>query len=143
MQVPADYASQLAVAAAWGAGYVAWAYLYYRAIDPTIRDRVGRALGVRIVWTFDARHYLERGRYKTWRWGVADAPADRVAFAELLVHISCLAIVTVLCGVWPIALLYLALVRHWAGPLTLYVSLFLAIPIFSIYWSGRFRPPVR
>src|SRR5437016_13733002 len=112
--LPADFVFQLVVAAVWTAGYLAWTFLYFRVIDPAIRDRVGRALGVRIVWTYDARHYLQRGRYKWWRWGVAGAPADHVVFAELIVHVLCVAVVMIAARMWPIALLYLALVRPWA-----------------------------
>jgi hypothetical protein len=119
---------------------MAWTYLYYWVIDPALRDRVGRALGVRIVWTYDARHYLQQGRYKWWRWGIAEAPADHVVFAEFIVHALCVGIVMIVAGMWPVALVYIALVRHWTAPLTLYACLLLAIPIFSIYWTGRYRP---
>jgi len=140
MVLPPDYGFQIALAAAWAAGYVGWAYLYYRALDPPIRARVGAALGVRVVWTYDARHYFQQGRYKWWRWGVADVPADRVVFTESIAHVLGLVIVTLLAGGWPIALVYLAMVRQWVGPLTLYACVLLAVPIFSIYWSGRYQP---
>ena len=135
-----DYGFQLSLAAAWAIGYVGWAHLYYGVLDPAIRDRVGAALGVRVVWTYDARQYFQQGRYRKWRWGVAGAPADHVTFHEFLVHLSCLAIVTVVAGLWPVALLYVALVRQWAEPMTLYACVLVAIPIFSIYWAGRYRP---
>src|SRR6266516_2933741 len=114
MPVPPDYVRQLSVAVAWAAGYVGW--------------------------TYDARHYFQQGRYKWWRWGVADAPADRVAFTESIVHMLGVLIAMVSAGGWPIALMYLAVVRHWVGPLTGYACLLLVVPIFSIYWSGRYRP---
>src|SRR5437867_4304841 len=129
-------------AAAWIAGYLGWTYLYYRVLDPLIRGRLGRALGVRIVWTYDARHYWQQGRYKWWRWGVDGAPVDHVVFTEFIVHALSVGIVMILAGMWPIALLYLALVDHWAAPLALYACVLLAILIFAIYWAGRYRPPV-
>lgn len=141
--MPSDYAVQLSLAAAWAAGYVCWTFFYHRVLDPVIRRRVGDMLGVEIVWACDARQYFQRGRYKRWHWGVADAPVDRVVFTEFIVRMLCLAFVTVLAGLWPIALLYVALVRRWASPLTLYACVLLAIPMFSVYWGGRFRPPVR
>jgi hypothetical protein len=143
VQLPPDYVFQLSLAGAWAAGYVGWAYLYYLLLDPMSRGLVGRALNVRIVWTCDARQYFQQGRYKNWHWGIADAPADRVVFIELVVRLLGAGVVMVAAGLWPIALLYLALVHHWAAPLTLYVCLLLAIPIFSIYWAGRYRPPMR
>ena len=125
----------------WLVGYLLWTDLYFRLIDPAVRELVGRALGVPIVWTYDARHYLQQGRYRSWRWGVAGAPADQVLFVELIVHALCAGIVMILAGMWPVALLYVAMLRHWAAPLAIYACTLLAIPIFAIYWSGRYRPP--
>jgi hypothetical protein len=137
---PPDLVFQLSLASAWVAGYVGWSHLYFLTIDPVIRRRIGTALGVRIVWTYDARQYFQRGRYSRWRWGVTDAPPDRVVFSELIVHVLCVVIVNVLAGLWPVSLLYFALVRAWPGPLVLYPCIILAVPIYSIYWTGRYRP---
>jgi hypothetical protein len=137
---PPDLVLQLSLGCAWLAGYVGWSHMYFRVMDPVIRRRIGAALGVRIVWSYDARQYFQQGRYKRWHWGVADAPPDHVVFVELIVHVLCVAIVNVLAGLWCVSLLYVALVRRWPGALALYPCIILAIPIYALYWSGRYRP---
>jgi hypothetical protein len=137
-----NYLQQLLFAAAWAAVYVAWSYLYFRALDPIARRVTGNALGVRIVWADDARQYFVQGRYRRWHWGIADAPADYVSFVELLVQMAEVAIVNVLAGLWPVAILYAALVTGWPGPIAAYLGVLLAIPIYSIYWAGRYRPVI-
>jgi hypothetical protein len=78
------------------------------AIAPVIRRHIGTALGVQIVWSYDARQYCQQGRYRRWHWGLADAPTDRVVLAELIIHLLCIVVVNVLAGLWPVLLLYFA-----------------------------------
>lgn len=126
-------------AAVWLAASIAWPYLYYRVLDPLLRALLSRRVGAPVIWTNDARRYLVTGRYTRWHWGIAGAPADHVTFAEGLVNAACVAIVNILAGLVLPAILFLSLgsVGMYAYPL-----FFLAIPIYAIYWSGRFRPPL-
>ena len=126
----------------WLAASIAWPYAYYRALDPRLRRAAGARLGVEVMWTHDARRYIGAARYRRWRWGVANAPADQVTFAEAVVHALSAVVVNVVAGLLTPAILFAALFANWLPPLVLYVLLFLAIPIYAIYWSGTYRPPL-
>jgi hypothetical protein len=126
-------------AAVWLAASIAWPYLFYRAVDPLMRALVTKRVGAPVVWTNDARRFLVTGRYHRWHWGVAGAPSDHVTFAEGMVNAACVVAVNIVAGMILPAVLFLSLgsVGVYAYPLLL-----LAIPIYAIYWSGKFRPPI-
>jgi hypothetical protein len=134
--------SDVLAAAAWALGYVLWSYAYYQLVDPLARRRIGARLRVRIVWAYDARQFLSRKTYRRWHWGLANASPESVAFNEFVVQILCVAIVNIIAGTWPAALLYVALTRHWVGPIAVYICAVLTIPIYSFFWAGRYRPPL-
>ena len=132
----------IAFALLWLAGSIAWPYLYYRALDPLARRTAGALLGARVVWTHDARQYFGPGRYRRWRWGIVDAPADEVTFVEAITHALSLVVVNVVAGLLSPAVLFAAMYAKWLPPLVLYPLLFVAIAVYAIYWSGTYRPPL-
>jgi hypothetical protein len=126
----------------WLAASIGWPYAYYRAIDPHVRRVLGARLGVEVIWTHDARRYIGPARYRRWRWGIANAPADQVTFPEAVVHALCAVVVNVLAGLLTPAVLFAAMFADWLQPLVLYPLLFVAIGVYAIYWGGIHRPPL-
>lgn len=116
-------------AVAWPAAYFVWTFVYFKLVDPTLR----RVMGADVIWTYDARQYFARGRYRRWHWGIRNAPADEVQFREFVVDMLGVVIVNVIAGAAPVATLFLL------PPLAMYVCLFVAIPIYAVWWSGRYR----
>ena len=141
----ARLALQIMFAIGWTVGYVLWARAYYRTIDPLLRRRLGTWLGVQIIWTFrqgSSGSPLHFGpRYATWMWGIA-APQSHRLLADMQVYVLFVLIVPVLAGLWPVALLLLVFLgTDILHPLVALPLLFLVIPIYAIYWSGRYAPP--
>jgi hypothetical protein len=136
---------QIAFAIGWTAGYVLWSRAYYRTVDPRLRALIGEWLGARLGWVHrqgtGGRPLRFGPRYATWTWGIAD-PHARTAVNDSLVYVLYVLIVPVLAGLWPVALLLgLVLGMRWLHPLITLVLLFAIIPIYSLYWAGRYQVP--
>jgi hypothetical protein len=134
---------QIAFTIGWTAGYVFWSRVYYRSVDPLLRMLIGAWLGVRISWVY--RHGTQGvplrfgPRYAMWTWGTTD-PQARGIGRESLVYLIYIIVVPLLCGLWPVALLLLIMVgTRWLHPLVVLPLVFLVIPIYSIYWTGRYQ----
>lgn len=134
---------QIVFAVGWTLGYVWWSRAYFRAVDPRVRARIGAWLGVRLCWVHRSGTHgdpLRFGpRYATWSWGIADAQARSVV-TDSLVYGLWLLVVPVLAGLWPVALLLIVFLgTRWLHPLIALPLIFAIIPIYSIYWAGRYR----
>ena len=130
-----------ALGVAWVVGYVLWSRLYWRAIDPWARRRVGGRLGVRVVWEYrepnSQRAFDFRPRYGGWQWAIAGRPegAFLTAAAVRLVNLA----LTLAGGLWPIALLlYAALWARLLSAVVAYPLLFLVAPLYIRYWHGGY-----
>jgi hypothetical protein len=135
---------------AFGIGYlvgsILWARLYYRRLDPVLRRWLGGRLGVRVIWTHRTGG-LHRGplwfgpKYDTWSWSVGGA-GEIESVKDGLVYAAWLLLVPVLAGLLPVAIFLIAFLgmgfpSFWVG----YPLLFLIIPIYTRYWSGRYEVP--
>jgi len=133
---------QMIFAVAWTAGYVAWSLLYYRVFDRVVRNAVGALVGTRVVWVYRKGSLYASPLsftlpYSRWSWGAADRESARGK--DAVVYILCVVLVYVVAATWPVAILLGALFSKWLHPLIALPLLFLAIPIYSIWWSGRYE----
>ena len=140
--------TQIGVQIALGGGYVIgsvlWPRLYYRRTDPVLRRWLGASLGVRIVWAV-REGGLNRGPlwfgplYDTWSWIIEGNERGTIP-QEVLVYTASLFLVPVLCGLLPVAVFLMAfLVADYLSVLVAYPLLFLTIPIYTRYWSGKYE----
>ena len=127
------------------AGYIWWSRAYYRHIDPGLRRALTQRFGVPIGWIY-RKGSLYRSPlsfqlpYSTWSWGIAE---QRGSMQDGLVYILYLLAVPVLGGLWPVAVLFIVVILlHAIQPLIAYPLFFLTIPIYSLWWSGYYRPPI-
>jgi hypothetical protein len=139
MSLPPVLVPQLAFAIVWTVGYVVWSLLYYRVLDPPIRRAVGAIVGTRVEWVYRRGSLYASPLsftlpYSRWSWGAADRPSAK----DAIVYVLCIVLVFVLAGAWPVAVLLAALFSKWLNPFVALPLLFLAIPIYSIWWSGRY-----
>ncbi len=124
--------------------YWSWSQTFYRAVDPRLREWIGRRVGARVVWVLRRSKYYRTlfdfngyPRYAYWSWGIA-AEADRTFFRDALVAISSLVLVNGAAAIWPIALLLLAGLWLRALSYVVFVPCLLAgMAIYSIFWDGR------
>ena len=134
----------------FGAGYlvgsVVWPRLYYRRLDPVLRRWLGDNLGIRIVWAVRQGGF-HRGPlwfgplYDTWSWCV-EGGERRTILQEVIVYAAWLLLVPVLSGLWPVAVFLLSfLVADFLSILIAYPLLFLTVPIYTRYWSGKYEVP--
>ncbi len=136
-------APQIVFAIGWTMGYVIWSRAYYRILDPYLRRRASELLGVPIVWALrQGTHNRPLGfgpLYDTWAWYIPDEHARTVA-KDTMVYVLWLVAVPVLGGLWPVAVLLLVFLgTSFLSPLVALPLLFAIIPIYSIYWSGRYE----
>ena len=137
---------QIALAVGYLVGSILWPRLYYRRLDPVIRGWLGAKLGVRIVWAV-RQGGMHRGPlwfgplYDTWAWTIADGER-RTMWKDGLVYAAWVLVVPVLCGLLPVALFLIAfLVVGLLSALVAYPLLFLIVPIYTRYWSGKYEVP--
>ena len=130
-----------ALGVAWVAGYVLWSRVYWRAVDPWARRRVGARLGVRVVWEYrepnSQRAFDFRPRWGGWQWGIAGGP-DGAFGKAVVVRVTNLAL-TLTAGLLPIALLLYA--TAWARVISAVVAyplFFLIAPLYVRYWHGDY-----
>ena len=135
---------QLAFAIGYVVVYLWWSRAYYRAVDPWIRERIGQWLGVKIVWVFrkgDPSGTPFRLRYNLWSWGI-QAEGGRPLIKDGLVYVLGVIVVYVLCGLWLPAILFAVFLgSDFLHALVALPLLFITIPIYSIYWCGRYELP--
>jgi VIT1/CCC1 family predicted Fe2+/Mn2+ transporter len=145
------------VTAAWplpmqivfGAGllavYWAWSRFYYAVIDPALRNVVGGVLGAKVVWVarysdeFDTP--LEFGfpynRYHRWTWGI-QAESRRTLGRDAAALLLSLLFVTLLGGLWPIAVFLFVFLQLKALSYVVFLPVCLAVlAIYSLFWAGR------
>jgi ABC-type sugar transport system permease subunit len=143
-QLGARLVPQLAFAIGYVAVYLWWSRAYYRVVDPWIRERIGRRLGVKIVWIFrkgnpSGEPLSFRPRYSAWSWGVQD-DGGRTLLKDGLVYVLSIIVVSVVCGLWPAALFFAVFLgTHFLHGLVALPLVFITIPIYAIYWSGRYE----
>ena len=137
---------QIALAAIYLAGSIIWPRIFYRTIDPALRAWLGSRLGVRIGWAVRQGGF-NRGPlwfgplYDTWAW-VIEGDAERTIPREVAVYVAWALIVPVLAGLLPIALFFVAFLGlELISTLVAYPLLFLIIPIYTRYWSGKYERP--
>ena len=143
----AALAGQVAVALGWLIGDVLWSRWYFRRLDPVLRARLSGWAGGPVVWTYrrggtSGGSMSFRLPVSTWSWGIEDV--DRTSLRGTVRDGAVFALyvlaVPVLAGLAPIALLLvLVLVAHALHPLVAYPLLFLLIPVYARYWSGRYE----
>ena len=132
----------------FGLGYVAvyilWSRLYYRLVDPVIRARIGELLGAKIIWVHrrgdpSGSEWNFRLRYNTWSWAIADE-RQRGTLKDGLIYVLWLLLVLVVFGLWPFTLfLFVFFGADFLHALVALPLLFITIPIYSIYWAGRYE----
>lgn len=142
--------AQIACALAIVAGYWLWSRWFYAVLDPALRHRLGARLGVRIGWVprgsgrypdpleFDPAP----GRWYAWTWGIP-APEERTVARDTLVLLFSILVVTVLGGLWPVAVFfYVALELKGLSYVVFLPASLAVVGIYGAHWSGR-RPPRR
>jgi VIT1/CCC1 family predicted Fe2+/Mn2+ transporter len=136
---------QMAFGAGLVAVYWAWSRFYYAVIDPALRNVVGGVLGAKVVWV--PRHSAEyetplelgfpRNRYHRWTWGIA-VPARRTVRNDLAASLLSLLFVTLIGGLWPIAVFLFVFLQLKALSYVVFLPVCLAvIAIYSLFWAGR------
>jgi hypothetical protein len=140
--------TQVAVAVGWLVGYVGWSRLYYRRVDAALRARVARRVGAPVVWTYrrgdrTGAPLSFRLAISTWAWGLDDIDRSslRGVARDGVVYALYVVTVPVLAGLLPVALLLVLILAHALHPLIAYPLLFLLIPVYARYWSGRYEVP--
>ena len=136
---------QVVFALATVIGYFLWSRLYFRAVDPLVRARVGHALGVHVIWVLrhsaDYQTAFESGleRYYQWSWGI-EAEHQRTFLRDGAVAILGFLIVSVLAGLTPIAVFLVATLGFNALSGVLFIPACVAtLAIYAIFWSGRYE----
>lgn len=137
---------QIALAVIYLAGSIIWPRIFYRRVDPVLRGWLGEKLGVRIGWAV-RRGGFNRGPlwfgplYDTWAWVIEGDPGRTVP-REVLVYVAWVLIVPMAAGLLPVAVLFGAFLGlKLISALVAYPLLFLIIPIYTRYWSGRYELP--
>jgi len=133
---------QMIFAVAWTAGYVVWSLLYYRVFDRIVRNAVGALIGTRVVWVYRKGSLYASPLsftlpYSRWSWGAADR--ESAGEKDAVIYVLCVVLVYVVAGTWPAAILLGAVFLTGLHPLIVLPLLFLAIAIYSIWWSGRYE----
>ena len=136
-------AIQLALAIGYLVGSILWPRIFYRRVDPALRGWLGAKLGVRIRWAIRQGGF-NRGPlwfgplYDTWAWVIEDN-TERTVLQEIVVYGAWVLAVPVLAGLLPIALFLVAMLGvKLISVLVAYPLLFLTIPIYTRYWSGKY-----
>ena len=137
---------QITLGLGYVVGSILWPRFYYPRLDPALRGWLGDKLGVRIVWAirpggFNKGPLWFGPLYDTWAWSI-EGGQQRTMLQEALVYTAWVVLVPVLCGLGPVAL-FLAAFLAAEGPsiLVAYPLLFLTIPIYARYWSGKYEVP--
>jgi hypothetical protein len=122
------------------AGYWLWARLFYAAVDPVLRRWVSGWLGAPVVWVLrGSRAYpdtLGRTGHRRWGWGV---PAARTARNDAVAWTLSFLFVTVLAGLWPVAVFFLVALWWKALSYVVFFPTCLAlVTLYGIFWAGRF-----
>ena len=134
----------------FGIGYVAlsilWPRVYFRRFDPALRGRLSRRLGVPVVWVRRTGG-LHRGplwfgpKYATWCWTVG-GDGEITSGKDAVAYASWLLVVPVLAGLSPIAVFLIVLFGlGFPSVWVAYPLLFLIVPIYTRYWSGKYEVP--
>ncbi|AEV87672.1 hypothetical protein ACWT_6660 [Actinoplanes sp. SE50] len=119
-------------------GYLTLSIVYHRRWDARLRAALGRRLGAPVGWEYHDRWHdplsdATSAGYHGWA-----AQGDASLRQRFLVNIAHLAVL-VLVGVGPIAVYLLIAFAGLIHPLALWAALFLFIPIFALFWAGRYR----
>ncbi|GIE85599.1 hypothetical protein [Actinoplanes regularis] len=126
------------VTVAYLAVYLILSIVYHRRWDSPIRAALGRRLGTRVGW----RHHAQwadpfsnevSGGYHGW-----GAGPDSSLGRQLAVNLAHLAVLVVI-GVGPIALYLLVAFTGVIHPVVLWLAVFAFLPIFALFWAGRYR----
>jgi VIT1/CCC1 family predicted Fe2+/Mn2+ transporter len=137
--------AQIAFGVALVAGYWAWSRLYYAAIDPALRRLVGRTLGARVVWVrrgsaaYPSLYEFGQGRsvIRRWMWGIEPA-SERTLRNDAATGTLSFFIVTIIGGLWPIALFFFVFLYLKALSYVVFLPVCLAVlAIYSRFWDGR------
>jgi hypothetical protein len=137
---------QITLGLGYVVGSILWPRLYYRRLDPVLRGWLGDKLGVRIVWAirqggFNKGPLWFGPLYDTWAWSI-ESDQPRTILQEVIVYIAWVLLVPVLCGLWPVAVFLIGvLAAEVPSILIAYPLLFLTIPIYARYWSGKYEVP--
>ena len=138
-------AAQIAFGVALVGGYWVWSRLYYAAIDPALRRLVGGMLGARVVWvrrgsaSYPSHYELgrESPRIRRWMWGIAPE-SERTLRNDAATGVLSFFIVTVIGGLWPIALFLFVFLHLKALSYAVFLPVCLAVlAIYSAFWDGR------
>jgi len=135
---------QITLGLGYVVGSILWPHVYYGRLDPVLRGWLGDKLGVRIVWAirqggFNKGPLWFGPLYDTWAWSI-EGEQQRKFFQEFIVYTASLMLVPVLCGLWPVAVFLGAfLAAEVPSILVAYPLLFLTIPIYARYWSGKYE----
>ncbi|PLS82906.1 MAG: hypothetical protein CYG59_02690 [Chloroflexi bacterium] len=136
---------QLIFAVALVVGYFFWSRLYFQVLDPAVRDRIGAALGLKLIWVL--RHSasyqtaFEWGsvRYHRWSWGIA-LEHQRTFLRDGLVVVLSLVCVNIIAGLWPLAVfLVVALELKALAYVTFFPTCCAMLALYAIFWSGRYE----
>lgn len=137
---------QIVAALLWVAAYVIWARLYYAAIDPRLRRRLGRWVNGEVIWLYRRGSlYASPSSFRlprsTWSWGLA-GDRENAPLRDGIVYAAYLLCVPVIAGLWLIAVLsYAALWRHALSAVVVLPLYFLIIPLYVRYWGGQHPAP--
>ena len=147
------------IAAAWGlpaqvacglaivVGYWMWSRWFFAAIDPVLRHWLGARVGVRIGWVpRGSRAYPNPldfepapRRWYVWTWGIP-AEGERTLARDTLVLLLSILFVTVLGGLWPVAVFFFVSFQLKLLSYVVFLpACLLVVGIYGVYWSGRYR----
>ena len=133
--------AQIAFAVVWTVTYALWARVYFHAVDPALRRRLGGWAGEPVQWVL--RRGTQRGaniyfspRYDTWTWGLAPRD-DRPLVKDWLLYALSVVTVYVAAALWPVAVLYgVAFHLDLLSPPFVLVLFFLVIPLYTRFWRA-------
>jgi hypothetical protein len=139
-------AVQIVAAVGWIGAYMLWGSIFYRAVDPWLRRRVGAWAGAEVIWIYRRGSLYASPlsftlRRSTWSWALAGDRSQAV-LRDGFVYVLYVLLVPVLAGIAPIAALaYVALWRHALSVVVLLPLFCLVIPLYWRYWGGSVAAP--
>jgi hypothetical protein len=135
-------AAQIAVSTVWFTLYVVLSVLFDRRWDARMRAALGRRLGADVQWArVDASGNLleTEGAGPTHAWHTEGSGSlGRQLGQEMAARGAYLVVLVVLGAAPPLGLLGVALLLNFHALLVLAIAL-LIIPVFSLFWLGRYR----
>jgi hypothetical protein len=134
--------AQVVVSAAWLLVYVLLSVLFARRWDARMRAALGRRLGTDVRWArVDASGdpFDSEGTGPTQAWHAdGSGSLGRQLGQELAARGAYLAVLVLLGAAPPLGLLGVQFLLHFHALLVLATAL-LVIPVFSLFWLGRYR----